>query len=224
MTHLLRSIIQRLDESELERLRDRAKTLGIRRPTETRPRILKLSREGPLALSFAQERLWFLDQLEGSNAVYNILLAQRLLGPLQVDAWQRSLQALFARHEALRSVFVARDGRPEVRLLDADAALPLRLHDLRHAADAQTQLATLQLEEAKTPFDLAHGPLIRARLVRLAEQEHVFLLTMHHIVFDGWSMGVLLRELSALYSAFLSGRDDPLPPLTIQYPDYAIWQ
>ncbi|HZF31962.1 MAG TPA: amino acid adenylation domain-containing protein, partial [Gammaproteobacteria bacterium] len=186
--------------------------------------IVPVSRDEPLALSFAQERLWFLTQLEGASVVYNLPTARRLRGPLDITAWRRSLNALFARHEALRSVFVARDGRPEVRLLAADAGLPLAVHDLRNAPDAPAQLAVLQAEEAATPFDLAQGPLIRARLIRLGEEEHVFLLTLHHIVSDGWSMGVLTRELNALYAAFREGRDAPLPPLTIQYPDYAAWQ
>ncbi|HZF29537.1 MAG TPA: condensation domain-containing protein, partial [Gammaproteobacteria bacterium] len=186
--------------------------------------IVPVPRDEPLSLSFGQERLWFLAQLDGLTNVYNMPTARRLRGPLDVAAWRRSLDALFARHEALRSVFVARDGRPEVRLLDADSGLPLTVHDLRNAPDAPAQLAVLQAEEAATPFDLTHGPLIRARLIRLGEEEHVFLLTMHHIVSDGWSMGVLTRELNALYAAFREGREAALPPLTIQYPDYAVWQ
>ncbi|WP_244560166.1 condensation domain-containing protein, partial [Ensifer aridi] len=97
-------------------------------------------------------------------------------------------------------------------------------HDLQELPDADAVLADLYHDEARTPFDLARGPLIRGRLIRLADDDHVFLLTQHHIVSDGWSMGVLMRELSQLYRAFAAGRDDPLPPLAIQYPDYAAWQ
>ncbi|HZF30666.1 MAG TPA: amino acid adenylation domain-containing protein, partial [Gammaproteobacteria bacterium] len=204
-------------------LAELAAAIGQRERQALAP-IVPVSRDEPLALSFAQERLWFLAQLEGANSVYNICTARRLRGRLDVAAWRGSLDALFARHEALRSVFVARDGRPEVRLLAADAGLPLVVHDLRNAPDAPEQLAVLQAEEAATPFDLAHGPLIRARLVRLGEEDYVFLLTMHHTVSDGWSMSVLTRELNALYAAFREGREAALPPLTIQYPDYAAWQ
>ncbi|TGX48080.1 non-ribosomal peptide synthetase, partial [Sphingomonas gei] len=143
---------------------------------------------------------------------------------LDMAALQRSLDALFARHEALRTVFAARDGTPEVRLLDAQVGLPLTLHDLGEAADREGALARLEAEEAAAPFDLETGPLIRARLIRMADEDHMLLLTMHHIVSDGWSMAILNRELNALYAAFIEGREDPLPPLAIQYPDYAAWQ
>ncbi|MEP6908343.1 MAG: amino acid adenylation domain-containing protein, partial [Pseudoxanthomonas sp.] len=184
----------------------------------------RISRDQPLPLSFAQQRLWFLAQIEGVSAAYHIPLALHLRGHLDVDAWRHSLDALFARHEALRSVFVSTDGQPQVELLAADQRMPWLAHDLRHLPDAEAQLQQLTLEEAHAPFDLARGPLVRARLVQLADEDHVFLLTQHHIVSDGWSMGVLITELSALYSAFREGRANPLPPLAIQYPDYAAWQ
>ncbi|KTT65101.1 condensation domain-containing protein, partial [Sphingomonas sanguinis] len=188
------------------------------------PPIAAISREGRLPLSFAQQRLWFLDQLEGGSATYNIPMALRLGGRLDREVLQRSLDALFARHEALRTVFVARDGEPEVRLLDAQAGLPLAIDDLREAADREEALARLGAVEAGTGFDLERGPLVRGRLVRMGDEEHVLLLTMHHIVSDGWSMAIFNRELNAFYAAFLEGRGDPLPPLAIQYPDYAAWQ
>ncbi|WP_292628142.1 condensation domain-containing protein, partial [Mesorhizobium sp.] len=183
-----------------------------------------MSRDEPLALSFAQQRLWFLAQLDEGSTNYHIPLALRLRGVLDRSAWQRSLDRLFARHEALRSVFVASEGKPWVEVLPADAGLPVLEHDLRDRPDAQAALSDLCHEEARTPFDLSRGPLIRARLIRLADEEHVFLLAQHHIVSDGWSMGVLVRELSQLYPAFAAGQGDPLPPLAIQYPDYAAWQ
>ncbi|MCA1371935.1 non-ribosomal peptide synthetase, partial [Bradyrhizobium sp. BRP14] len=151
-------------------------------------------------------------------------LGLRLRGALDRVAWQRSLDQLFARHEALRSVFVAPQGQPRVELLPADAGLPVTEHDLQGLPNAEAALSALCHEEAHTPFDLARGPLIRGRLIRLSAEEHVFLLTQHHIVSDGWSMGVLVRELSSLYRAFAAGQDDPLPSLAIQYPDYAAWQ
>jgi len=183
-----------------------------------------VSREGSLSLSFAQQRLWFLAQLDGVSDTYHIPLALRLRGALNKTAWQQAFNALFARHEALRSVFVIMDGQPQVQILAADLGLPMCWHDLRDVLDADVQLARLSAEETHAPFDLAVGPLIRACLIQLADDEHVFLLTQHHIVSDGWSLGVLLQELSALYAAYYAGQPDPLPPLSIQYSDYATWQ
>ncbi|MCK1735789.1 amino acid adenylation domain-containing protein, partial [Bradyrhizobium sp. 138] len=188
------------------------------------PAIAAVSRHEPLVLSFAQQRLWFLAQLDEGSTHYHIPLALRLRGVLDRSAWQRSLDRLFARHEALRSVFVAPQGKPRVEILPPDAGLPVLEHDLRQRPDAEAALLDLCHEEERTPFDLARGPLIRGRLVWMSDEEHVFLLTQHHIVSDGWSMGVLVRELSQLYRAFEAGQDDPLPPLAIQYPDYAAWQ
>ncbi|MFQ3459756.1 amino acid adenylation domain-containing protein, partial [Bradyrhizobium sp. UFLA01-814] len=186
--------------------------------------IVPVSREAPLVLSFAQQRLWFLAQLDQSSTNYHIPLGWRLKGGLDRSAWQRSLDRVLARHEALRSVFVAPEGKPWVELLPEDAGLPVVEHDLRDRPDADEALLGLCREEARTPFDLARGPLIRGRLIRISDEEHVLLLTQHHIVSDGWSLGVLAHELSQLYRAFVAGEGDPLPPLAIQYPDYAAWQ
>ncbi|WP_373568275.1 amino acid adenylation domain-containing protein [Bradyrhizobium cajani] len=188
------------------------------------PAIVPVLREAPLVLSFAQQRLWFLAQLDQSSTNYHIPLGWRLKGGLDRSAWQRSLDRVLARHEALRSVFVAPEGKPWVELLPEDAGLPVVEHDLRDRPDADEALLGLCREEARTPFDLARGPLIRGRLIRISDEEHVLLLTQHHIVSDGWSLGVLVRELSQLYRAFVAGEGDPLPPLAIQYPDYAAWQ
>ncbi|PQQ33035.1 non-ribosomal peptide synthetase [Photorhabdus luminescens] len=188
------------------------------------PAIIPLSREGKLPLSFAQQRLWFLAQFEGVSETYHIPVALGLRGRLDIVAWQQALNTLFARHEALRSIFVAVDGQPQVELLLAESGLLMKKYDLRDIPDRDAQLAFLSTQEAEAPFDLACGPLIRASLVQLADDDYVFLLTLHHIVFDGWSVSVLMRELSTLYTAFLAGQSDPLPPLAIQYPDYAAWQ
>ncbi|WWE76483.1 amino acid adenylation domain-containing protein [Burkholderia gladioli] len=188
------------------------------------PPITPLAREGELALSFSQQRLWFLAQLDGVSATYHMPLALRLQGRLDQAAWQRALDTLLDRHEALRSVFVTVQGQPRVRLLPVGTALPVTHHDLRGAADARQQLQAISSQEVHAGFDLEQGPLIRARLIRLSEDEHAFLLTQHHIVSDGWSLDVLLGELQALYHAYLHGRPDPLAPLAIQYPDYAAWQ
>ncbi|WP_339156794.1 non-ribosomal peptide synthase/polyketide synthase, partial (plasmid) [Sinorhizobium medicae] len=191
---------------------------------QTVPVIMPVGRDGALPLSYSQQRLWFLAQLDEDSTNYNIPLGWRLQGRLDRVAWRRSLDRLFARHEALRCTFVAGEDDPQVQILSGDRGLPVVEHDLRDRPDAQAALLDLCQEEARTPFDLAREPLIRGRLIRLADEEHVFLLTQHHIVSDGWSLGVLVRELSSLYRAFEAGEDDPLPPLAIQYPDYAAWQ
>ncbi len=193
-----------------------------------RASIRPLSRDESLPLSFAQQRLWFLAQLDsGISNAYHIPLALRLRGQLNADGLQQALDALWSRHEALRSVFVIQEGEVEVRLMASDQGLPLREIDLL-ASDAETELAKLCTEEARAPFDLATGPLIRACLIKVpvaaSADEHVLLLTLHHIVSDGWSLGILLPELSALYTAFSNHQASPLSPLAIQYPDYAAWQ
>ncbi|ERT10616.1 hypothetical protein O185_23835 [Photorhabdus temperata J3] len=193
-------------------------------PSDTLPVIMPISREGELPLSFAQQRLWFLTQFDGVSDTYHIPMALRLRGQLDMAAWQQALNVLFARHEALRSVFIVVDGQPQIQLLALDSGLPLSQHDLRGIAKVETVLERLSAEEVYTPFDLQHGPLIRACLIRLTDDEYQFLLTQHHIVSDGWSVNVLIRELSTLYTAFLAEQADPLPPLAIQYPDYAAWQ
>ncbi|HUB89662.1 MAG TPA: amino acid adenylation domain-containing protein, partial [Dyella sp.] len=193
-----------------------------------RPRIdapiLPIARDGALPLSFAQQRLWFLAQLEGVSATYHIPFGLRLRGSLDVIALRHSLDHVFARHESLRTVFDTANGMPQVRLLPTTHRLPWQDHDLRADGHAGEAAARLIDEEAQAPFDLATGPLLRARLLQLAEDDHILLLTQHHIVSDGWSLGVLLRELGALYSAFTRGQASPLPPLNIQYADYAAWQ
>jgi len=183
-----------------------------------------ISRLEPMPLSFAQQRLWFLAQMEGVSATYHIPAALRLRGELDRGALKRSLDGIWERHEGLRSVFVVEEGEPRVELLPVEAGIPLLEHDLRGIGDAEEKLKELMMVEAQAPFDLKQGPLIRAHVVRMEEQEHVLLLTQHHIVSDGWSMGILARELGRLYGAFSRGEENPLEPLGIQYPDYAAWQ
>ena len=175
-----------------------------------------------VALSFAQQRLWFLTRLDGASDAYHIPLALQLDGPLDQTALTRALDAIVARHEALRTVFTDVDGIPIQRVQSAQGGCVLRVGDL---ADAGAHaLPAAMTAEAALPFDLTRGPLLRARLWRLAQARHVLLVTLHHIVADGWSMGVLTAELSALYSAFASGAPNPLAPLALQYADYALWQ
>ncbi|KAF9993804.1 hypothetical protein BGZ80_008028, partial [Entomortierella chlamydospora] len=164
--------------------------------------ITPISRDGVLPLSFAQQRLWFLAQMEGVSDAYHIPMAIRLQGSLNRNAWQSALNTIFARHESLRSTFVNIDGQPQIRLLPAEKGVPMLIHDLRGELDIEVQLHELKSLEASAPFDLEKGPLIRSRLIQVADDEHVILLTQHHIVSDGWSMGLFTRELSELYTAY----------------------
>src|SRR5258708_38858279 len=163
--------------------------------------------------------------MEGAGAAYHIPFGLHLKGDLKRTALRRALDRIVVRHEVLRTTFALHDGEP-VQEIGAVQTSSLRLleHDLRGHNDVEAELAALRELEAGAPFDLKADPLIRGRLIRLAEDEHVLLVTMHHIVSDGWSMGVLVGELNALYGAFLRGEADPLPELEIQYADYAVWQ
>lgn len=176
-------------------------------------------------LSFAQEQLWFLDQLVPGGHLYNIPAAVRLTGPLDAAAFERSLDEIVRRHESLRTIFVAIDGTPLQTVLPPKTAL-LRLIDLRSLPESEREQEAVRLatEEARAPFDLERGPLLRVRLLQLNAEEHVMLLTLHHIISDGWSLAVLFHELSALYEAFSSGEEAGLAELAVQYGDYATWQ
>ncbi|MGE7991378.1 amino acid adenylation domain-containing protein [Pseudomonas sp. NPDC089554] len=175
-------------------------------------------------LSSAQQRLWFLAQLEGGNAAYHMPLNLRLRGELDVTALASSLDRLVARHEALRTTFVSSEGEGRARVAEPGEGIALTQVDLHGQPDAQARLQALADAQGTQPFDLAQGPLIRACLVRLARDEHVLLLTQHHIISDGWSVGVLTRDLQALYAAALQGHEALLPALPVQYVDYAAWQ
>ncbi|MFD9905299.1 amino acid adenylation domain-containing protein [Streptomyces sp. NPDC059063] len=181
-------------------------------------------RTAPLAASYAQQRLWFLSQMRGASEAHHIPRAVELRGALDRAALRRALDALVDRHEVLRTRLVAVAGTAVQQIDPPGAGFPLTAVDLTGGADAEAQLAGMQREEATAPFDLAHGPLARGRLVTLGAERHVLLLTAHHIVADDWSMGVLMREVSALYTAFREGSPDPLPPLPVQYADYAARQ
>ena len=176
-------------------------------------------------VSFAQQRLWVLDQFEPGSAVYNIPAAVRLSGLLDVAALEKSLNEIVRRHEALRTTFTAMQGEP-LQVIRPALPLTMVLKDLRKVPESEREVELLRLavEDAQRPFNLSQGPLIRATLLRLDQKDHVLLLTLHHIVSDGWSMGVLFRELSVLYKAFGSKESSPLPELPIQYADFAVWQ
>ena len=187
--------------------------------------ILLADRNDLLPLSFAQQRLWFSAQIAGLGQAYHVQLGFRLKGDLDRAALRRALDRIIVRHEALRTTFAFLEERPVQQIAAAqDSDFCLIEHDLRQHADAEAELERLTALEANTSFSLQTGPLIRGRLIRIATNEHALLITMHHIITDGWSMGVLVDELSTLYSAYLRGEKDPLPALDIQYSDYAVWQ
>ncbi|MCL5996770.1 MAG: amino acid adenylation domain-containing protein, partial [Chloroflexi bacterium] len=196
-----------------------------RADTRPLPPIQPALRDGVLPLSFAQQRLWFLDQLQPGNLAYNAPLAVRLTGKLDVAALEQSLNELVRRHEVLRTTYISVDGQP-CQVIVPTLLLRLPTESLEHLSQPERQGEAVRLarEEARRPFDLMRGPLLRARLLRLAEDEHIALLTMHHIVSDGWSAGVLMREIARLYEAFSTRQPSPLPDLTIQYADFAVWQ
>ncbi len=189
------------------------------------PPLVSVDRAGSLPLSFAQERLWFLDQFEPESAYYNLPLALRLRGPLNLAALESTLNEVSRRHEVLRTTFKRVNGKPE-QVIGAVQAQPLPVTDLVGLTAEQREAAVQKVikEDARTPFDLGRGPLVRQQLLRVGEAEHVVLLTMHHIVTDGWSMGVMVKEVVSLYTAYQGGASSPLPELEIQYADFAVWQ
>ncbi len=198
------------------------------------PAMERADRAGDLELSFSQQRLWFLRQLDQrASRAYHMAVGLRLRGGLHREALKGALDRIVYRHESLRTSFVASDGVARLSILPPEVGFALEESDLSQAADAasvgnlvalEPRLRELAEQESSAEFDLTEGPLIRGHLVRISEQEHVLLLTMHHIISDGWSIGVLIRELTALYGAYREGRADPLPRLQIQYADYAQWQ
>lgn len=178
-----------------------------------------------LPTSWQQQRLWFIDQLEGGTAGYQVPAAVRLRGSLDSESLQKALDALVRRHEILRTTFVDVDGEPR-QMVAPDGRFPLKSFDLSgyEQTEMEAQLRRHETEETYGRFELSAGPLARGRLLRLSLEEHVLLVTMHHIIADGWSKGVFLGELSELYGAFREGLPDPLEPLPLQYADYACWQ
>jgi amino acid adenylation domain-containing protein len=185
----------------------------------------KAAKPNAFPLSFAQQRLWFLDQLEPHSPLYNMPRAVRLQGRLNVEALQQALKVIVSRHETLRTTFTAVDGIPmQVIAEHPPADLPIIDLSARPEAAREVEVQGFIREEAERPFDLARDLPLRATLLRLGPEEHILLLTVHHIASDGWSMGILSREVAALYNAFSSGRSSPLPELPIQYADYAAWQ
>ncbi|MDB9316588.1 MULTISPECIES: amino acid adenylation domain-containing protein [Cyanophyceae] len=187
--------------------------------------ILPAERHENLPLSFAQQRLWFLEQLQLGNATYNLPTAVRLKGNLDVRVLERSLNEIIQRHEVLRTHFKTVNGNPVLHI-QPSVTLPLAVIDLQtfNPLEQDEEVRHLALKEAQTPFDLATDVLLRVKIIRLAKDENVVLFTMHHIISDGWSMEILIKELATLYNAFSTNQPSPLPELAIQYVDFAVWQ
>ena len=179
--------------------------------------------EDKRTLSFAQERLWFLDQMEPDNSNYNIPAAIRISGDLNVKILEESFTRIVERHETLRSIFMTEEGKP-VQIINEPEAFNIPVIDLTTEEDKETKTKKIAAKEAKTPFNLSTGPLVRAKLIKLKETEHIVVLNMHHIISDGWSMGVLIRELSHIMNSLLIGETPALQPLPIQYADFGAWQ
>ncbi|MBZ5494707.1 MAG: amino acid adenylation domain-containing protein [Acidobacteriia bacterium] len=178
-----------------------------------------------LPLSFAQQRLWFLDQLGGGSTEYNMPEALRLKGKLDLKALERAVNRIVQRHESLRTHFAMVEDEP-AQVIEPERRIEMKIEDLRRMSPAEQDAAVRQAmqRELDEKFDLSHGPLLRAKVLKLGEEEHVFLRTVHHIVSDGWSEGTFSRELQVLYAAYAKGEEDPLPELKFQYADYALWQ
>ncbi|MFL9459672.1 non-ribosomal peptide synthase/polyketide synthase [Scytonema tolypothrichoides VB-61278_2] len=189
------------------------------------PPILRRAKDAELPLSFAQTRMWFLDQFEPNTALYNIPIALRIVGTLNQSALEQSLQEIIARHEALRTNFIAVDGQL-TQIIQTQRNWTVSVVDLQHLSTAEQEIAAQQLaqQHATQTFELATQALVRATLIVLSETEHALLVCMHHIVSDGWSMGVFVQELASLYTAYSQGQLSPLTPLPIQYADFALWQ
>src|SRR5215218_2732660 len=203
-----------------EKLELLARRLGMKSAEATRARhITRRPEPEPFpALSFAQQRLWFLDQLNPGSPVYNVATAIRMKGRLDVEALGRSLNEVVRRHESLRTTFATVEGQP-VQVIAPGLSVDVPLIDLRHLGEAEREAEAKRLAcgEERSPFDLAEGPLVRARLYWLRDDEHLALLTLHHIISDGWSLQVLVGELGTLYEAFAAGRPSPLAELPVQY-------
>jgi amino acid adenylation domain-containing protein len=189
------------------------------------PPLISAGDDKPLALSFAQQRLWVLNRLEPDSPIYNIPAAIRLKGSLNVGALNQTLGEIVRRHQILRTIFPAIDGEP-IQIIQDSSEMRVALVDLQDLLESQREAETRRLAavEINVPFNLAEGPLIRALLIQLGEEDHVIIFTMHHIVCDGWSMDVLVGEVTALYKAYCNALPSPLAGLEIQYADFAVWQ
>jgi amino acid adenylation domain-containing protein len=218
----LRAIFEAPTIAQIDQIISRLRTLE----RESIPlKIEQIDRSVNLPLSFAQERLWFLHQLEGASTTYNMPAALRLTGTLNLDAFHQSLAEIVRRHEVLRTGFHIVNGTA-VQVIHPDVSLHLERMDLQHLQESEREIVLKQQvqELAISPFNLERAPLIRYCIWQLSDNEHVFGINMHHIISDGWSISVLVQELSALYPAYCAGQQSPLPELEFQYADFALWQ
>src|SRR6266487_4054003 len=222
MEHLTKRI-DNLSPAKRALLELKLKRRGLGAPEQQA--ITKRAAQAVAPPSFAQQRLWFLNQLEPDNPSYNVPRAVRMKGTLNFEALRKTLNEIVRRHESLRTTFPETQGKPSLAIAK-HYPVKLAVIDISQFDLAQRESESLKLMslEAQRPFNLAEGPLLRAKLVRLSSEEHLLLVTMHHIVSDGWSRDILFRELGTLYAAFSDDRPSPLPELPIQYADYAIWQ
>lgn len=200
-------------------------SIGNAPKTPSKRLILPVPRDGELPLSYAQQHLWAAHQLEPDNVAYNVFTAFRMQGILDISAFQRSITEISRRHEVLRTTFAMGTGLP-LQSIAAPAPIVLPVIDISELelAQREAELMRLATQEANTPFDLCQGPLLRVVLVCLTQDQYMVLITMHHIVTDGWSIALVAKELSLLYTAYTQGLSSPLPEPTIQYADYAAWQ
>ena len=199
--------------------------LLAKQTTTKESKIVPIARNENLPLSFAQQRLWFLDQLNPGDAAYNISGALRLIGKLNISALENSLNEIVRRHEILRTTFAMAEGQP-IQVVAPHLTLDTTIINLDEFPENQREvkIPELVLQQAKQPFDLTQNPLLRIALLQVSDTEHIFVLIMHHIISDGWSLGVLIREIATLYNAYSCGESSPLPELEIQYGDFAYWQ
>ena len=217
LTPALQEELTRLKPEVIELLKSGAAAIGSR-PT-------RMARAGDVPLSFVQQRLWFLDQLEPGTSTYTIAVRRRLRGPLDETALGRALTELVRRHESLRTTFVTRNGEPRQQIMGPEPVAP-EIIDLEHvpAADRDAVVEAHVQKEVQRPFSLARGPLLRPILLRLAPDEYELIVSIHHIVADGWSLGLIAREIEVLYQAYATTGASPLPEVPLQYADFAIWQ
>ncbi|WP_295615179.1 condensation domain-containing protein [Chamaesiphon sp. GL140_3_metabinner_50] len=193
--------------------------------SSTNDRIIPIDRVGDLPVSFAQARQWFFDRLEGASATYNIPVALQLFGTLKIPVLEMAIVEIIRRHEILRTHFELVNDAP-VQVINPHVSIDIPIIDLQQLLEPEqsARVKQLAIDESQQYFDLAVAPLVRVKLLQLSQASHVLLITMHHIISDGWSMGVFINELSELYRASGDGKTSPLPALTIQYADFAAWQ
>ncbi|MED2454770.1 condensation domain-containing protein, partial [Bacillus thuringiensis] len=213
--------------AKLESLSPEKKKFLMDRLKRNSPKnIMKKRMESDLpVLSFAQQRLWFFDQLEPGSSTYNMPFLLKIEGDFDINVFEKSLNEIIQRHEILRTTFLLMDEQP-IQIVNPNLSIKVKYVDLRaYSKEERQKISDEQIKKvAKKPFNLEIGPLVRANIWQVEEKEYWMLLNMHHIVGDGWSVGILIQEISKVYNAFIKGNNSPLLPLTMQYADFSIWQ